>query len=595
MNKINKAKQILLIILICSFAIPSQLFSQNKYKRKISISEWITEMEECKDKLYYLEDTEIYFNYRKDSLYSWNHPSSIKPTAKDKKSEKTILPKILIVNCKLPANNACQVRNIIFQNNIRFVGCKGASTLTFYNCTYKKGVDLHISDLGGIRLRYCSILQRTVICESQINSLTFTNCSFYTDSKIVQNNQYYGFEKENKTYQYLFYIIQSEKKIINFEISHCEILPTEVTPVIFFNGGKYDLINFYGTDFSNSIVNFTGCSVKENFKVKKCKFEQPFGMNQFSFPKDNTSFNWNQLNSAGLGYYSDYEKAPYTHKIDSLISDIDFFNELNSSYRKFFSMYRTQGDIESANACYKQMKDMETRKYFYLYRQNPTTNNWFNWRFNQFLKYFSEYGTNPVQSLIISMWVILVFAGMYFFCYSDWDCINRNFLIKQHRKIMHYFRSEQRLEDFYMEDYIEDLKTFADYKKEMLESKLEIPVFIILLGKPLYLLSIIKHEISTFFYRRTEVLQGRWVNLEPKRKVFVVLTVSLSLIIYLTYLGLIRALNSITLSVNSFSTLGFGAIPVKGVSRYITILEGFLGWFLLSIFSVSLISQMLQN
>ena len=160
---------------------------------------------------------------------------------------------------------------------------------------------------------------------------------------------------------------------------------------------------------------------------------------------------------------------------------------------------------------------------------------------------------------------------------------------------MQYFRSEQRLEDFYMEDYIEDLKTFADYKKEMLESKLEIPFFIILLGKPLYLLSIIKHEISTFFYRRTEVLQGCWVNLEPKRKVFVVLTVSLSLIIYLTYLGLIRALNSITLSVNSFSTLGFGAIPVKGVSRYITILEGFLGWFLLSIFSVSLISQMLQN
>ena len=61
------------------------------------------------------------------------------------------------------------------------------------------------------------------------------------------------------------------------------------------------------------------------------------------------------------------------------------------------------------------------------------------------------------------------------------------------------------------------------------------------------------------------------------------------------YLGFVRALNSTTLSVNAFSTLGFGAIPVKGVSRYITILEGFLGWFLLSIFSVSLISQMLQN
>ena len=160
---------------------------------------------------------------------------------------------------------------------------------------------------------------------------------------------------------------------------------------------------------------------------------------------------------------------------------------------------------------------------------------------------------------------------------------------------MQYFRSEQRLEDFYMEDYIEDLKTFADYKKEMVESKLEIPVFIILLGKPLYLMSIIKHKISTFIYRRTEVLQGRWINLTPTRKVFVGLTVSLSLLVYIIYLGFIRALNSTTLSVNAFSTLGFGAIPVQGASRYITILEGFIGLFLLSIFSVSLISQMLQN
>ncbi|HHZ65452.1 MAG TPA: hypothetical protein EYN38_09000 [Flavobacteriales bacterium] len=46
---------------------------------------------------------------------------------------------------------------------------------------------------------------------------------------------------------------------------------------------------------------------------------------------------------------------------------------------------------------------------------------------------------------------------------------------------------------------------------------------------------------------------------------------------------------------NTFTTLGFGEIPVKGIGRYIAILEGFLVWFLLSIFSVSLISQILQN
>ena len=594
MHKSNKPKKIIVLVLLCTIVFPTNIFSQNKYKRKISISEWIEEMEKCKDQEYSLEDTEIYYDESKDSLYSLNQPRP-KPSGKSTKKEINIIPLILIQNCKLPNNKTCQVRNIIFHNNITFAFCVGADQLILYNCTFMQGLDFRSSDLGVIQFEYCSILQRTVICELQINEFSFSSCSFSTDPKVAKSFYYIGDEKENHSYQYLFRIYQNEKKINVFYLSHCKILPTEVTPVLTFYGGKYDVFVFQGINFSNSIVDFTNCSVKENFIVNNCKFDQPFGIRKFNFPKDNTSFNWSQLDSMGLGLYIEYKQSPYTNKTDTLISDVSLFNELNSEYRKFYSMYRTQGDIESANACYKQVKDMETRRYHYLYQQNQGINTWFNWRFNQFLKYFSEYGTNPVQSLIISMWTILLFAAVYFFFYSDWDGINRSFLIKQHRKMMQYFRSEQRLEDFYVEGYIEDLKTFADYKKEMKESKVELPFFILLLGKPLYLLSIIKHKLWTFIYRRTEILQGCWIDLKPVRKVVVAITVGFSILIYVIYLGFVRALNSATLSINAFSTLGFGAIPVKGVSRYITIIEGFLGWFLLSIFSVSLISQMLQN
>jgi len=595
MNKINNTKKILFIILLLNIAIPSHLFSQNKYKRKISISEWIEEMENCKKRGYLLENTEIYFDYRKDTLYSWNKPRTIKPTAKDEESVKIISPIILIRNCKLPAVSTCQVRNIVFQNNIIFHQCEGASQFIFYNCTFKQGLELNLSELNQIEFRYCSILQRIVVNRVEMSELLYSNCNFYTDSKPVISPFHYGFETENQTYQYLFVIRQNHYKIINnFSLSKCKILPTKVKPIISING-RFDIMHFEEIDFSNSIVDFRDCSIKENFIVKKCEFNQPLGTRRFSFPKDNTSFIWSQLDSVGIGLYGDYAQAPHTSKTDTLISDRYTFNELNSSYRKFFSMYRTQGDIKSANACYNQMKDMETHRYHHLYQQNPSINNWFNWRFNQFLKYFSEYGTNPVKSLIVSMWTILIFAIVYFFFYSDWDTINRTFLIKRHRKLMQYFRSEQRLEDFYTENYIEDFKTFADYKKEMAESKSELPFFIILLGKPLYLLSIIRHKILAFIYRRTEILQGRWTDLNSSRKIYVALVVGFLILVYMIYLFFVRAINSITLSINAFSTLGFGAIPVKGASRYITILEGFLGWFLLSIFSVSLIGQMLQN
>lgn len=595
MNKNYTATKIILVILLGTILFPTHLFSQDNYKRKISISEWIQEMEEHKDKkYYYLTNTEIYYDEKTDTLYSWSQPKP-KPTAKDSISAKNIYPIIVLQNCKFLDDNTVQLRNIIFHKNISFTDCKGAAQLYIYNCTFKQGLDIFNSDFSWMYFMYTSILQRTIIYEAQMSQLAFSHCSFSTDYKVVESWYRRGYEKENHIAQYLFIFGQNEKKINTINFSYCKVLPTEVAPIMIFEGGKFDVIHFNEVNFSKSIVSFMNCSVKENFTVLDCKFNRAFGMYKFNFPKDNTSFQWSQIDSLGLGLYPEFEEPPYTCKTDTLSSDANIFNELNSSYRKFYSMYRNQGDMESANACYKQVKDMETTKYRYLYQNSPSINTWFNWRFNQFLKIFSEYGTNPVQSLIFSMWTILLFAAVYFFFYSDWDGINRSFLIKQHRKIMQYFRSEQRLEDFYAETYIEDFKTFADYKKEMTESKVEIPVFIIMLGKPLYLLSIIKHKILSFIYRRTELLQGRWVDLKSTRKIFVGFSVVCSLIIYLIYLVFIRALNSTTLSINAFSTLGFGAIPVKGVSRYITILEGFLGWFLLSIFSVSLISQMLQN
>ena len=595
MNNSNKTHKLLFIIGICTLLFSSNLFSQSKYKRKISISEWIAEMEQCKRSFYRLINTEIYYDFYKDSLYSWNQTRTTKPTEKDLERIKTIRPLVIIANCKLPENATSQVRNLIFQNNLSISHCEGAGQLIFYNCTFKQGFDFHQSELGRVEFWFCSILQRTSIFELQINMLLYNNCSLQTDHTVTKTEQCYGYERESDISQYLFIVMQNEKNINTFKMNNCHVLPSSVMPILYFWGGKYDVMNFNDINFSNSILNFANCSVKESFSIQNCNIKQPFGMNKFNLPKDNTSFIWSQIDSVGLGLYFSLEHPPYTHQSDSLISDIYNYNELNSSYRKFYTMYRTQGDMESANACFRQMKDMETIKYSFVYQQNSNINTWFNWRFNQFLKYFSHYGTNPIQSLITSMWVILLFAAVYFFFYSEWDGINRSFLIKQNRIMIQYFSSEQGIEDFYTKNYLEDFNSFAEYKKELQERKALVPFYIILFGKPLYLLSTIKHQIMRYIYRKTEILHGRWIDLKPARKIYVGLIVFILMLAYFVYLALIKALNATTLSVNAFSTLGFGSIPVKGVSRYITILEGFIGWFLLSIFSVSLISQMLQN
>jgi hypothetical protein len=56
---------------------------------------------------------------------------------------------------------------------------------------------------------------------------------------------------------------------------------------------------------------------------------------------------------------------------------------------------------------------------------------------------------------------------------------------------------------------------------------------------------------------------------------------------------IVSLINAFTLSLNAFTTLGFGNIPTHGLARYLCIVQGFIGWFLLSLFTVALINQAL--
>ena len=61
------------------------------------------------------------------------------------------------------------------------------------------------------------------------------------------------------------------------------------------------------------------------------------------------------------------------------------------------------------------MKDLQTNMLAYENRQENNIKTWFTWKLNVFLKYFCDYGTNPVKSVIFSIWTILYFAFFYFF------------------------------------------------------------------------------------------------------------------------------------------------------------------------------------
>lgn len=179
-------------------------------------------------------------------------------------------------------------------------------------------------------------------------------------------------------------------------------------------------------------------------------------------------------------------------------------------FKGMYDLYKTGGDIESANAAYIVIRDLETRYLQRVQEKHPSFETFLKIKLNQLMKVYTLYGTSPARAIIVSGWVIMAFAVFYFFFPSTWDVTSKSRLLR-------------------------DFRDFAQKND--------------------------KGYVKPFF-----VMVGGF---------------------------LISVLNAFTLSLNSFVTLGFGEIPTKGAARYITIIQGFIGWFLLSIFTVAVINQAL--
>ena len=166
---------------------------------------------------------------------------------------------------------------------------------------------------------------------------------------------------------------------------------------------------------------------------------------------------------------------------------------------------------------------------------------------------FSAYGTEPARAIIFSLYVILIFALIYLFFPNSWDSHGKHRIIHRYTFFMKYLNRNQGIHEVY------------------LEAKLTVSVL-----------------------SRFDVLKGTWQEVPPAHRWWKLILLIGAFLLALAWDVLIKILNALMLSINTFTTLGFGEIPIKGLPRYLAIIQGFIGWFMLTIFSVSLISQLLN-
>tara|TARA_A100000171_G_scaffold40018_1_gene40029 strand:+ start:103 stop:1944 length:1842 start_codon:yes stop_codon:yes gene_type:complete len=291
-------------------------------------------------------------------------------------------------------------------------------------------------------------------------------------------------------------------------------------------------------------------------------------------------------------FYSKKDLDHYRQK--QMIEDVNFYNSEVALRGLFKNYFDSRHDAVSANQFYIEIKDLETRRLAYLYHQNPSFDSFFKWRINQFLKIFSAYGTEPAKAVTFSVYVIIVFAFIYLFFPNYWDSHGKDRILHRYQFFLKYLNKDAGMHDVYLEDKKDELAHYEGFRLFFEENGKTVPKFFLATALPLYRWSIASTRGASWFLQKIDIFKGKWSDLPSTQRVFKTILLVIVFIVAILYDLFIKVLNALMLSINTFTTLGFGEIPIKGLPRYLAIVEGFIGWFMLTIFSVSLISQLLS-
>ncbi|MBL8017900.1 MAG: hypothetical protein JNK43_11555 [Ignavibacteria bacterium] len=500
---------------------------------------------------------------------------------------------IRLVNCDFDVDYWLVLRNVTFMDYFAIANSSPIKAI-FKECTFNKTLRIYNCNIDFIDLDSCSFkhgfkfFRNTVKDRLTIeNSYITLNPSLFGDTDALDmeprlfrlSNKQDGFDlvlhntvfdlPENLRSDPQFFIILTESDFKNLSFTHNTV---------------------------NANLDLSESTINNAFVTNECSFAGSIILDAFNVNPINTRVQWSTVAHNRIAIFDHKNKVTYNgNSVDSLGNEVRF-SSLISCYANFYNAFKSQGNRIAANACYVEWKDIETAYLKQLYTSGQDKSVFFNYLMNVFLKTFCDYGTNPLKAIQIAFYVLLFFAGIYFFFPYSILSFHKRSMFDQLKIYGRYLSSPKSLLE--IEDSViakeNKTPTYNEYMSFVTESKGKVPWYFNIFGKPLYFLELIRNKPTKLFYRLIDIFPDEWETMSSAKKVIATVMYGVVFIATVLWFFLIHVLDSVALSLNVFSTLGFGQIPIKGIPRYLTILEGFIGWFLLSIFSVSLISQVIQ-
>ncbi|MFY9242458.1 MAG: potassium channel family protein [Polaribacter sp.] len=605
----------ILILFAVLFSISS--FSQEFKFKEYSYSQFFKMIEEEKDSVFKLQDALIKYNPKTDSVFTikantlFNFYFNKDSITKEEKPISRIISKHLEFNNvqfnpETEGPDFALIQNVEFQKTVSF---KETISATFLNCTFQKEFNYRITKnnptaqkaLIWKRNVHLLMVKNSFHGKVDINNYT-TNGEDLELSMIFFNNR---FLSNNSDKNFIPHQIRGRKTNGIFFVNNS----IEGSQFLYFTSNGNKAVQLENNTFLNTspVLSFTEIDQSHNFEIIDNDFKH-FVLMELESLYQSFKIDWLQFKNKLIsddGFDSNMQPEIASSEIYAKETIENYFTmarvknkasykEENNLKGQFYSYYKEKMDTEYANMVYTEIKSLETRRSGYLYSQNPSFKTFFKWRINQFLKVFSAYGTEPERAVIFSMYVILLFAFVYLLFPNSWDAHGRKRIMNRYAFFFTYMNKKAGIHEVYLDHQQEDLLEFDEFRTLVEQQGKTVPKFFTATALPLYKWAISGTKFSASILKRVDIMKGTWSDLPKSKRIWKSTLLIIAFVIAILYDIFIKMLNALMLSINTFTTLGFGEIPIKGLPRYLAIIQGFIGWFMLTIFSVSLISQLLN-
>ncbi len=595
------------LIFLAFLFFPNKIFSQSILDiqspingKTVSFTEFIQAMRDA-DKLVPKNTKQTYEFVLKDIQVRFVKDIDKGKGGMDARFMNTAMPEIVIKSNLRLANINFDPEfwfvpyRIRFQGHIWLTKIEGLKAV-FQECIFEKSFAIFSSEFEFIDFSKCTFNNGfRQMRSTTIDHLKFENCVFDIQQDLKDAISLGNLGVETRPF-----ILDNKVQNIDLTIQNCnfkvnEKLRDKEQFFIKLKGSVFSNLRFVNNKIETSI-NLENSSITNNFQFSKTDITGKLFLYGINMNPLGTRVEWEKITKK-LAIFEVIKQTPYSY---DTVKDMPLylFNDLFSAYAIIYTAFKSQGNRYSTNQCYIEWKNIETEYLRKASQKNPDISVYFTYLMNSFLQVFCDYGTNPLKSLYMSSMVLLFFAVLYFFLPHNFGYQNVGFYASLHLYFRHWqnninvgilykrLYNKKTIREQHIATYIYNLKKTK--KKYWYLSHWYLWAF-----PDIFLVKILKYQQKNKL--NLHLYLSKLCNENSGIKRFFGKIIILGLVAWLVIFHiLLRAMDCLALSLNIFTTLGFGNIDFKGVPMYLTVIEGFAGWFLLSFFSLSLVSQLIN-